>query len=269
MSERGELRGPWVDHFSHGSAAYRRHRPTYPPELFAALAALAPSTAAAWDGATGNGQAAVGLGGRFARVIASDPSASQIAQATRHPRVRYFVGRAEESALREASVDLVTVAQAIHWFDLDRFYREVERVAKPGAVLAAWCYDLVRITPGVDRCVDRFYTEVVGPHWPKERAHVESHYRELPFPFEEVAPPRCTMRARWNLGGLLGYVETWSALKAYREARRVDPLPDLAARVAAAWGDSQRRRGVVWPLYFRIGRVWPGTARPDRRSPSS
>jgi SAM-dependent methyltransferase len=243
-------------HFEQSPADYKRHRPTYPAALFRHLASLAPAHDVAWDCGTGNGQAALALAGTFRRVIASDASARQLAEATPHARVAYRVAPAEASGLDRDSVDLVTVAQALHWFDLARFYPEVERVVRPGGVLAAWCYTLVRVTPDVDRVIERFYGDVVGPYWPKQRAHVESAYRDLPFPFPPLpSPPALAMALEWRLDDLLGYVRTWSPVKIFAAERRYDPVRDLAPRLEAAWGRRETRRTVRWPLHFRIGRV--------------
>ena len=247
--------GSWQDHFTAHSAEYRRFRPTYPQALFAHLAGLAPARRSAWDCGTGNGQAAKQLAEVFDHVIATDASAEQIAQAAAHPRVEYRVSRAEASALDDASVDLVAVAQAVHWFDLEAFYAEVRRVARPRAVLALWCYELTRIDPAVDECVFRFYSDVVGPYWPKQRVHVEKGYRELPFPFAEIAIPEFAMEAEWTLGHLLGYIDTWSPVRIYRREVGRDPIDELAPKLAAAWGDPGRTRLARFPMNFRVGRV--------------
>ena len=243
-------------HFETGSAEYRRHRPTYPQPLFRHLASIAPATGIAWDCGTGNGQAAVGLANEFTEVIATDASQRQLDEATPHARVEYRRAPADDSGLPEGSVDLVTVAQALHWFDLERFYREVNRVAKPGGVLAAWCYTLVRVTPAVDREIERFYTDVVGPYWPRERVHVENAYRDLPFPFAELpSPPPLAMALEWDLADLVGYVRTWSPVRIFAAERGYDPLTEFVPKVETAWGDPRERRTVRWPLHFRIGRV--------------
>jgi SAM-dependent methyltransferase len=243
------------DHFSGVAGAYARFRPTYPAALFSWLAALAPSCSFAWDCATGNGQAAVGLADHFAEVVATDHSAAQIAQARVHPRVEYRVAPAEASGLPSGSADLVTVAQALHWLDLDRFYAEARRVAAPGAVVAAWCYNLLEVDPRVNAVIGRFYGQVVGPFWPPERRLLEAGYRTLAFPFAAVEPPAFAMASAWTLADLLGYLSTWSATQRYAAARRADPVDLVRADLAAAWGDADARRTVRWPLHLRVGRV--------------
>lgn len=243
------------DHFSAQAADYARFRPRYPAALFALLAAQAPGRALAWDCATGNGQVAEGLAPHFAAVLATDASASQVAQAPRLANVAFRVEPAEQSSLEDGSVDLVTVGQALHWFDLGRFYAEVRRVAPPGALLAAWCYNRLSCDPAVDRVVLHYYREVVGPWWPADRAKVEGGYRDLPFPFEAVAAPELALEAEWDLAELTGYLGTWSATQRFRDDRGRDPRDEIAADLAQVWGSPERRRRIEWPLHFRIGRV--------------
>jgi SAM-dependent methyltransferase len=246
-----------ANHFGAHAREYHRFRPTYPLELSERLADLSPDRRLAWDCGTGNGQAAVQLARRFARVIATDASQEQIVEAESHPFVEYRVAPAERSGLEGSSVDLVTVAQALHWFDLDRFYAEVRRVARPRAVLAVWCYSLMESAAEIDREILHFYTAVVGPYWPKERVHVDALYRDLPFPFEEIAMPSLAMECEWTLADVLGYVDTWSPVRIYRRERGADPLAELAEPLARAWGSAEVRRRVRFPLHFRVGRM-PG-----------
>ena len=242
------------DHFSSHAEAYARSRPGYPQELFSHLAALAPKRQLAWDCATGNGQVAIGLAQHFERVVATDASAAQIAHAFPDERVAYRVEPAEATTLAAASADLVTVGQALHWFDLDRFYAEVRRVLSPGGVMAAWCYGRCTITPDIDASVDRFYAEIVGPFWPPERALVESGYRTLPFPFERVPIPDCSMQAEWTAEELLAYLRTWSATKRFEDEHRRDPCDEIAEALMNAWGSRHARRRIQWPLSFLAGR---------------
>lgn len=242
------------DHFSHAPAEYAAFRPRYPAALFEALAALAPGRELAWDCATGSGQAATALAERFRRVVATDASAAQVAAATPREGVEYRVAPAEASGLPDASVQLLTVAQALHWFDLDAFYREARRVLAPGGVVAAWCYGLMRVGPGVDPLLERFYSGTVGPYWPPERALIEAGYAGLPFPFEEIPLPAFRMEQELTLPGLLGYLGTWSAVRRYRQARGSDPLAPLAEELSAWWGEPERARRAEWPLSVRAGR---------------
>lgn len=243
------------DHFSGHAPDYRAFRPAYPPGLFGWLADAAPARGLVWDCGTGSGQAAVALAGHFARVVATDASAEQVAHAEPHPRVEYAVAPAERSPLADGSADLVTVAQALHWFDLDRFYAEVRRAAKPGGLLAAWTYDLHAVNDAVDVVLDRLQNEFVGPYWPPERALVDAGYRTLPFPFAEVPTPPFEMTADWDLARLVGYMNTWSATKRFAAANGYNPLDRLAADFHAAWGDPATVRAVRWRLAVKAGRV--------------
>lgn len=245
----------FADHFSAHAAQYARFRPDYPPALFTWLRRIVTQHRLAWDCATGNGQAAVALAEHFDSVVATDGSAAQLAAATPHPRVRYVCATAERSGLRSASADIVTVAQALHWLDLARFYREVNRVVVRGGTIAVWSYGQVRVEPRIDEVVDTLYRETIGSYWPSERAHVDNGYRDLAFPFEPIRSPSFEMARQWTLDQLLGYIGTWSAVQRYRRANGGAELGDFAARLAARWGDPSTTRQVNWPLLVRAGRV--------------
>jgi SAM-dependent methyltransferase len=241
------------DHFSTQAATYARARPTYPATLFAELARLAPERSLAWDAGTGNGQAAVGLAAHFERVVATEPSAAQLAQAAPHPRVAYHQAAETTPLLADGSVDLVTVAQAAHWFDRPKFYAEVHRVLRPGGVVAVWTYELCAITPAIDAAVGRFYKGPIGPYWPPERLHCESGYRELDFPFAEQAFPSVAMELDWTLAEFAAYLRSWSAVARFISARGHDPVAVLEQELAPLWGGGSRR--VKWPLAGRLGRI--------------
>jgi SAM-dependent methyltransferase len=243
------------DHFSGVASEYAEYRPLYPDALFDWLAGLAPRRDLAWDCATGSGQAAVALAARFDRVVATDASAGQIAAATRYPRVEYRVAPAEASGLQPGSVDTLTVAQALHWFDRPAFYAEARRVLRRDGVVAAWTYGHPSIDePRADAVLQRFYSRTVGPYWPPERALVDAAYRTIEFPFAEVEPPAFEMETRWTLDSLVGYAATWSAVTRFRAATGEDPMPDFAAALEAAWGDPGLARRIAWPLALRVGR---------------
>jgi len=209
----------------------------------------------AWDCATGSGQAAIGLARHFPRVIASDASEAQIAHAIPHPAVEYRVARAEQSGLAAGSVDLVTVAQALHWLDRTAFYAEARRVLAPGGMVAAWCYVLVRIDPAVDGVMEAFYRDTIGPYWPPERRITDERYRTIAFPFAEVATPEFTMEQALTLDELAGYVRTWSGTRRYVERNGCDPVDDLVIKLREHWADPAARRLARWPVHMRAGRV--------------
>jgi SAM-dependent methyltransferase len=229
------------DHFSGHAGDYARSRPSYPDALFAHLASLSPLQQLAWDCATGNGQAALGLALHFEHVVASDASAEQIAHGFPHDRVA-------------CSVDLVTIGQALHWIDLERFYAEVRRVLRPHGVVAAWCYKRCTVAPDIDTVVDRYHAEIVGPFWPPERVLVETGYRTLNFPFERISMPGFCMQADWTAEELLAYLGTWSATKRYQAERGRDPREAIKASLVGTWGSPHARRRIQWPLSFLAGR---------------
>ena len=241
------------DHFSGHAADYAAYRPTYPPALFEVLAALPRRRRLALDCATGNGQAAIGLAERFERVLAIDASREQLASARPHPRIEYRVARAEDTGAESGSVDLVSAAQAVHWFDFDRFYAEVRRVLAPGGAVALYTYNLVRVDPGFDRVLDRLAREVVGAYWPPERRWVDEEYRTLPFPFEEVEVPPLVIEARLPLDRVAGYIGTWSASARYRKETGRDSVDLIRPELEAAWGDPEEERLVRWPIMMRAG----------------
>ena len=246
----------FADHFSGVSADYAAFRPRYPDALFAFLAAAAAAREAAWDCATGNGQAAVGLARHFASVIATDASEAQIAHATPHPRVTYRVAPAEASGLEDRSVDLVTAAQAVHWFDRPRFWAEARRVLRPGGgVVAVWTYWFFSIAPELDAIVQRFYKDTVGPFWPPERKLTEDRYRTIEFPFAEFAVPEFMIEQWLTLEDVAGYIRTWSATRAFVQRHRRDPVETLVAELAPVWGDPRTPRLTRWPVAVRAGRI--------------
>jgi SAM-dependent methyltransferase len=257
------MSGRFKDHFSQHAAGYAEARPDYPPALLAWLAAQCAQTGCAWDVGCGNGQAARGLAAHFTRVIATDPSAEQIAQAPADPRIEYRVEAAEQPSLAEHSVDLVCVAQALHWFEQTAFHAAVQRVLRPGGVFAAWSYGLCRVSPAVDTVFMQLYDGVLGQYWPAERRHVESGYRELPFPYAELQPPAFTLRQHWTLAQYLDYLRSWSATQRCIRAEGSDPVSALGAAFAAAWGGEQTVREVQWALALRVGRKLERGGRTD------
>jgi len=244
-----------ADHFSGHAADYAKARPGYPPALFAWLAQHCPTRDLAWDCGTGNGQAAQALVEHFQRVHATDLSAEQVAQAKPHPRIDYRAAPAENSGLTDRSCDLVAVAQALHWFCNDRFYAEVRRVLKPDGLFAAWTYTLLRGEPELNAIVGDFYTNVVGPWWPVERRWVDLGYRDMPFPFADIAAPSFEIRLEWTLADLLAYLRTWSATQRCINETGKDPCLALGERLREIWPDPEYRKTIAWPIALRCGRL--------------
>jgi SAM-dependent methyltransferase len=243
------------DNFSAQAALYARFRPAYPPELIAHLASLAPNRQSAWDCGTGNGQVAAMLAGHFGQVYATDISEKQLGEAPAHPRIRYALEPAEQCSAPDQAFDLIVVAQAIHWFNFDRFYAQVRRVLRPGGVLAVLGYGIFRTdSPAVDALIHRFYTEITGPYWDPERRYLDEGYHTIPFPLEEIRMPDFAMQYRWTFPDVIGYLNTWSAVQHYIRENGENPVALMEAEFRRAWGGVGERE-VRFPLLTRVGKV--------------
>jgi SAM-dependent methyltransferase len=240
------------DHFSPVAAQYAASRPTYPPELFAHLAARAPARRLAWDAGCGNGQAAVGPAAHFALVVATDASAAQLASAPACANITWRVAAERDPLIGDRTVDLVTVAQAVHWFDREVFWAETNRVLAPGGVLAVWTYDLPTIAPTVDAIVADWYRQTLGAWWPAERVHVENAYRDIGFPFPPEAVPAFRMSLSWTRVQFVDYLRTWSAVTAFGNGTGGDALALIVPELEGAWPEAEVR-DVVWPLTLLVG----------------
>ena len=245
-----------ADAFGFRAPAYATFRPDYPEALIAFVASLAPARHLAWDCATGSGQAAVALAEHFQEVVATDLSEGQLAQARPHPRVQYRRAAAEKSGLPDSCADLVTVAQALHWFDVDAFYAEARRVGRPDALIAVWNYPRPRfVDADLDRVFLAFYDGVVGPYWPAGRRHIEANYTTLAFPFEEMDHPAFGLELDWPFEQVIGYVSSWSATVQYRKALGQDPVPLLRESLGKAWPGAGATARVRIPLGLRVARL--------------
>jgi SAM-dependent methyltransferase len=241
------------DHFSGHARDYARARPTYPRALFEYLASLCEEHELAWDCGTGNGQAALDLTAYFTRIIATDASAEQLQQATEHTQIEYRHTPAEKTSFDAHSFDLITVAQALHWFDIPAFFREAARVLKPRGVLAVWSYELCKINPAVDAVTAHYYSDIVGADWPPERKLVAAGYRTIEFPFDEISPPPFSMQVSWSLGHYLSYLNSWSATRRYQQRTEQNPLDLIRTDLTQAWGTDGKAQTITWPLNMRVG----------------
>lgn len=252
--ESGTGMTSFKDNFSRHAAIYSKFRPDYPPELFDYLASLVGTADAAWDCGTGNGQAALGLARHFKSVFATDPSAAQIAAAPSRDQVRFSVGRAEQSGLPDSSVDLISVAQAYHWFDFEAFHAEVRRVLRKNGILAVWAYGLPVISPEIDRLVRHVHDEVVGEFWQAENRMIEAEYATVPFPFPLISVPEFHIRRTLSPDETVGLVRTWSAVQRFIEHYGTNPVVDFERELGPVWGNPDEKKEAVWRLILKIGR---------------
>lgn len=245
------------DNFSTQQKEYSFSRPTYPNELFKFLVEITPNHELAWDCATGNGQAAIELCKYFDKIIASDASEKQIQNKFERQNISYDVFPAEKANISNNSVDLITVAQGLHWFNFEQFYSEVRRVAKKEAIIAVWSYAMHKITPEIDKISDRldFGGDILGDYWAKEIRYVQEDYKTIPFPFEEIITPKFTISTKWNLDQLLNYLDTWSAVRKYRSEKNTDPLILIKNEIKPYWKDELEKKPVTWKINLKVGRI--------------
>ncbi|MCE1252559.1 MAG: class I SAM-dependent methyltransferase [Anaerolineae bacterium] len=240
--------------FSINSDQYARYRPLYPPELIKYLAGLVPPAATVWDCATGNGQAAALSTVYFNQIIASDISLAQLHQAHRHPSIIYCVTSAENPAFSNINFDLIMVAQALHWFNLEHFYTAVHRLLNPGGFLAVWGYDFFKIDSNIDVLFDACLLKKIDPFWSAGNRILQAAYRPIPFPFDEISNlPVFEISLDWNLTQLLAYLSTWSAVKRYQAETGKDPLEQVKAEVKSVWPEAEVKR-VTMPIFMRVGK---------------
>ncbi|WP_109699320.1 class I SAM-dependent methyltransferase [Chitinophaga deserti] len=242
------------DVFSEQSGDYAKFRPHYPDELFDFLLSIAPDRENAWDCGTGNGQVAEKLSGYFREVEATDISQPQLDQARPQPNIRYSLQPAEKTVFADRSFDLITVAQAIHWFDFDAFYREVNRTLRPGGILAVIGYGLLHITPELDTVIRKLYVDILGQYWDRERKYIDENYLTIPFPYPPFPTPYFAHSVTWSWGHLTGYLSTWSAVQHYMKAHQHDPIAIIADELKDAWGEPAERE-IHFPVLLRIGKI--------------
>ena len=240
------------DHFSNHAADYSQYRPTYPLELFEYLASISLNQDKAWDCATGNGQSAILLANHFSEVIASDASQQQLDNATQAKGVTYRLAKAEDSGIESNSIDLITVAQAFHWFDQSAFIKEVDRVLKKQGILAIWTYNLTKIQDNIDSISDNLCNKTLDEYWSFDRSKVIDGYKSIELPFDIVDVPDFEMETQWNFSQFIGYLCTWSALKKYEQLNGINPIEKIHDQILEAWGDPEEYLTVKWPLSLRV-----------------
>ena len=240
-----------LDRFSGHADRYARYRIDYPDALYNYVLSFVNERQSAWDCATGNGQVASTLARYFDQVEATDISQTQLEQAVVLPNVRYQISQAEKTPFADNQFDLVTVGQALHWFDVEAFHREVRRVLKPGGVVAEWGYGLNTVSPEVDALVNDFYINIIGTYWDSMRRHIENQYAQLPFDFANPQRADFTVERHWTAGWFLNYLRTWSAVRNFIATNDLDPVDALAEPLTVAWGLGERL--VQFPVFLRLG----------------
>lgn len=243
------------DHFSKQSAEYAKFRPKYPQELFAFLSSLCAQNELAWDCGAGNGQAALGLSPFFRKVIATEPSSEQLKNSFSLENVEYRLEKAEETSLADHSVDLLCIANALHWFDFEAFYPEVKRILKKGGIIAAWCYRIPKIAPEIDRLLQEFHDGQIDVYWRPENRLVDQAYKTIPFPFEVIGSPEFSYRKSLNLDEVLAYLNTWSATQRFIEEHGYNPTIALRESLLEFWEDPSQEKTLIWDLPLLVGRM--------------
>lgn len=246
----------YIKHFNQQSDNYLLFRPNYPNALFEYLFSLVETPNCVWDCGTGNGQAAVALAKGFEQVIATDINQAQLDVAPKLNTIRYICCEAEKTPIKGNSVDLITIAQALHWFNFNLFYKEVRRVSKTSGLIAAWCYSLGKFDTAVDSIITALYMDILGDeYWPAERRYIDEEYLTIPFPFNKIATPVFVIEKQMDFSQLLGYLQTWSAVKEYQKRKQVNPINLVFKELESAWGEPQINYTMRWPLHLLVGHI--------------
>jgi ubiquinone/menaquinone biosynthesis C-methylase UbiE len=242
------------DRFSDNSKQYAKFRPTYPPALYDFVFQFVTQRQAAWDCGTGNGQVAQVLAQHFGKVCATDISQKQLDEATQLPNIEYICCNEKQTPFQDHQFDLMVVAQAVHWFDFEAFYQEMRRVATQEAIVALWGYNLLKISPAIDKLILNFYTEKVGSFWDAERKHVENDYQTVPFPFEAIKVPTFAMDFVWDLATLEGYLNTWSSVGKFIKQHNYNPVNEAIEEIKPLWKENEQKN-ITFPIFMKLGRV--------------
>ncbi len=239
------------DYFSGHSKIYAAFRPSYPHELYKFIFSHVKHFENAWDCATGNGQVAQSLEKQFTKVEATDISQTQLDSAVKAPKITYSKSSAEQTSFADASFDLITVGQALHWFDHDKFFREVKRVGKPGSILAVWGYSVLSVNKEIDRLFYHYYNDVVGIYWDEARRHIEEEYAKIHFPFHDVQNKRFELKLEWSIDHFIGYLCSWSTTQKFMKVNNSDPLIDFRAELEKVWG-ADEIKGTCFPIFLKL-----------------
>lgn len=242
------------DNFSSHASDYARYRPSYPTEFFRYLNTLIANKNNAWDCGTGNGQVAIELSKTFRHVHATDISRQQLDNALPAPNITYSLQPAESTSFPNNFFNLIIIAQAIHWFDFERFYAEAKRTAKKDTLLCAVGYGRPKISKEIDEVIDSFYTNIIGPYWDKERRFIDEEYKTIPFPFREIRPPSFSHKLHWSIEHLIGYLNTWSAVTHFIRQNNYNPVDALQTEIQKHWNKDTTKE-ITFPLLLRIGRL--------------
>jgi len=242
------------DNFSKQASLYAIYRPRYPRALFDFIVGFSAEKKFAWDCATGNGQSATELSGYFENIYATDISKKQIEEAVKKENIFYTVEPAEKTGIADGIIDLVTVSQALHWFDFDKFYREVKRVSKPAGIIAVWTYSLLQIDTITDALIREYHFETLKDYWDKERKYVDDGYESIPFPFNNISAPAFSIEVNWNLQDLEGYLNTWSAVQKFITINKYNPIPLLILEIKKNWQPADYRK-IIFPIHLKMGYV--------------
>jgi ubiquinone/menaquinone biosynthesis C-methylase UbiE len=240
------------DRFSNHAQQYATFRPTYPKALYDFIFKHVRKFDSAWDCGTGNGQVARDLSAHFKIVEATDISEKQLANAFKAENI-FYSKAGEKTTFPDHQFNLITVAQAIHWFDIPKFYEEVQRVGKKNAIIAVWGYSLLSINPEIDKQLHDFYFKIVGPYWDKERRLVDEQYKTIPFPFTEIASPEFKLSFEWTIAEFQGYLSTWSSVQKYIQANQINPVESFMKKILPLWKSD--RQSVNFPLFLRLGKI--------------
>lgn len=242
------------DNFSDRARFYLLYRPQYPPTLIDFIINHVSIKKLAWDCGTGNGQTAKEIAKYFAQVYATDISAQQLENASLSANIIYALEPAERTSLQDNSVNLITVSQALHWFNFAAFYNEVKRVSAPGAVIAVWAYGLISITPAINKIIQHYHFETLKDYWDEERKHVDDNYANIPFPFKQIPHPAFHINVNWRLEELEGYLNTSSAIKKFIAQNNFNPVEELLVKIKARWKDGVARP-ITFPIHLKMGFV--------------